>query len=85
MTAINKIPQLRVLGNLFARFIPVLNWLPAYRQVWLAGDITAGITTAIMLVPQAIAYAMLAGLPPETGLYASIILRKTDQDQGVRL
>ena len=35
--------------------------------------ITAGLTTAVMLIPQAMAYALLAGMPPETGLYASII------------
>jgi SulP family sulfate permease len=54
------------------RLVPILAWLPAYRRGDLPGDLTAGAITAIMLVPQAMAYALLAGLPPEVGLYASI-------------
>ena len=55
------------------RYIPIVGWLPAYRREYLAGDLMAGLVVAIMLVPQAMAYAMLAGLPPEVGLYASIV------------
>ncbi|BCE01555.1 SulP family inorganic anion transporter [Marinicellulosiphila megalodicopiae] len=44
-----------------------------YQKKWLAGDVIAGFTIAVMLVPQAMAYAMLAGLPPIIGLYASIV------------
>jgi len=47
-------------------------WLAGYRRENLAGDLTAGVVTAIILVPQAMAYALLAGLPPEIGLYASV-------------
>jgi len=53
-------------------FFPVLDWLPGYSRADLGGDINAGIITAIMLVPQSMAYALLAGLPPEMGLYSSI-------------
>lgn len=53
--------------------IPVLNWLFNYRRADLTGDVIAGLTVAVMLVPQSLAYALLAGLPPITGLYASII------------
>ncbi len=49
------------------------NWLLAYRKIDLSDDIIAGVITAILLVPQGMAYAVLAGLPPELGLYASII------------
>ncbi|NDJ84411.1 MAG: solute carrier 26 family protein [Chloroflexi bacterium] len=52
--------------------LPFLSWLANYRREDLLGDLLAGIIVAIMLVPQAMAYAMLAGLPPEVGLYASI-------------
>ncbi|MGE0668035.1 MAG: SulP family inorganic anion transporter [Sphingomonadales bacterium] len=55
-----------------SRFIPILTWGRAYSRRDLPGDLTAGLITAIMLVPQAMAYAMLAGLPPQVGLYASI-------------
>ena len=44
-----------------------------YQSKWLVGDIVAGLTVAVMLVPQAMAYALLAGLPPIIGLYASIV------------
>ncbi len=55
-----------------ARYVPILSWGRAYSARDLPGDLTAGLITAIMLVPQAMAYAMLAGLPPQIGLYASI-------------
>lgn len=47
--------------------------LSTYERAWLRQDVAAGLTTAVMLVPQAMAYAMLAGLPPIVGLYASTI------------
>lgn len=52
---------------------PILSWLPSYKKEWLAGDISAGITVGIMLIPQGMAYAMLAGLPPIYGLYAAVV------------
>jgi SulP family sulfate permease len=55
------------------RALPFLNWLWHYRRDDLTGDIMAGVIVAIMLVPQGMAYALLAGLPPEVGLYASIV------------
>lgn len=54
-------------------FFPILSWLKTYRRADFNGDLFAGIITAILLVPQGIAYALLAGLPPEFGLYASIL------------
>ncbi len=55
------------------RLLPILEWLPNYHRADLRGDLTAGLTTAVMLVPQGMAYAMLAGLPPIVGLYASVV------------
>lgn len=55
------------------RWIPILSWLPSYKSSFLKGDLTAGITVAVMLIPQGMAYAVLAGLPPVYGLYASTI------------
>lgn len=55
------------------RYMPSLQWLPSYKRENLRWDLLAGLTTAIMLVPQAMAYAMLAGLPPIVGLYSSIV------------
>lgn len=49
------------------------NWLRQYQRPWLSGDLTAGLIVTVMLIPQSLAYAMLAGLPPQIGLYASIL------------
>ena len=54
-------------------YIPILNWLPSYKKEFFKGDLVAGLTVGVMLIPQGMAYAMLAGLPPIYGLYASII------------
>ncbi|MCA9668596.1 MAG: solute carrier family 26 protein [Myxococcales bacterium] len=55
------------------RVLPAARWLRSYRREDLGGDISAGLTTAVMLIPQGMAYAMLAGLPPIVGLYASVL------------
>ncbi len=54
-------------------YIPILDWLPTYKKEFIKGDLSAGLTVGVMLIPQGMAYAMLAGLPPIYGLYASII------------
>lgn len=56
-----------------SKFFPFLTWLLHYRKADLKGDITAGLTVAVMLIPQGMAVAMLAGLPPIIGLYASVV------------
>lgn len=53
--------------------IPSINWLKNYNKNWLNGDISAGLTVGVMLIPQGMAYSMLAGLPPIYGLYAVTI------------
>ncbi len=55
------------------QFLPILTWAPQYDRTNLRSDIAAGITVGAMLVPQAMAYALLAGLPPEVGLYAATV------------
>lgn len=55
------------------RYLPILQWLPNYKKSYVSGDISAGLTVGIMLIPQGMAYAMIAGLPPVFGLYASLI------------
>lgn len=54
----------------FSKFIPALQWGRNYDKSWLKGDVFAGLTVGVMLIPQGMAYAMLAGLPPIHGLYA---------------
>lgn len=53
--------------------VPILHWLPNYQRVDFSSDLTAGIIVAIMLIPQGMAYALLAGLPPQMGLYAGLL------------
>jgi SulP family sulfate permease len=59
--------------SIWKRFFPIYLWLKNYSRADLNGDAFAGIITAILLVPQGIAYAMLAGLPAQLGLYASLL------------
>ncbi|NQV69413.1 MAG: sulfate permease [Pseudohongiella sp.] len=55
-----------------SRYLPILDWGRRYNKSKLMDDTVAAIIVAILLVPQALAYALVAGMPPETGLYASI-------------
>lgn len=55
------------------RILPAIRWLRTYRRSDLSGDLSAGLVVAVMLIPQGMAYAMLAGLPPVIGLYASTL------------
>ena len=52
---------------------PILDWLPNYKKTHFSGDLFAGLTVGVMLIPQGMAYAMLAGLPPIFGLYAAFV------------
>ncbi len=56
-----------------ARIVPAADWLRRYRGGELSADLVAAVIVTIMLIPQSLAYAMLAGLPPQVGLYASIL------------
>ena len=60
------------LSNL-SRYLPILSWGKTYNQLSLTNDLVAAVIVMIMLIPQSLAYAMLAGLPPQMGLYASIL------------
>lgn len=55
------------------RHIPVLDWSRTYSRQAFSNDMIAAVIVTIMLIPQSLAYALLAGLPPEAGLYASIV------------
>jgi high affinity sulfate transporter 1 len=59
-------------GNLWY-FLPITGWLPRYEPAWLPSDVIAGITLAAYAVPVSLAYAGLAGLPPQTGLYCYLL------------
>lgn len=51
----------------------IAEWLPKYNSQKLSGDVTAGLTTGVMFIPQGMAYAVIAGVPPIYGLYAGVI------------
>lgn len=55
------------------RYLPILDWGRRYDRRALANDLIAAVIVTIMLIPQSLAYALLAGLPPEAGIYASIV------------
>jgi len=55
------------------QIIPVFDWLPHYTNKQFNGDLSAGLTVGVMLIPQGMAYAMIAGLPPIYGLYAATL------------
>ena len=59
--------------TLLARYLPILQWGRTYNGSVLTNDLVAAVIVTIMLIPQSLAYALLAGLPPVVGLYASIL------------
>lgn len=61
------------MAMIIQKLFPALGWLQTYRRTDFRGDLSAGGIVAIMLIPQGMAYAMLAGLPPVYGLYASTL------------
>lgn len=56
-----------------SRYLPILDWGRTYDKNALSNDLIAAVIVTIMLIPQSLAYALLAGLPPEAGIYASIL------------
>ncbi len=63
--------HLKTLSGL-SRFIPILAWLPRYNRAWLVADIIAGLTLWGLVVPEGMAYAGIADLPPQAGLYTLV-------------
>ena len=54
------------------KIFPILDWILKYKPEYFKNDLVAGITVAILLIPQGMAYALIAGLPPVYGLYAAL-------------
>ena len=57
----------------WSRWLPILGWWPTYTRGQMTNDMMAAVIVTVMLIPQSLAYAMLAGLPPQVGLYASVL------------
>jgi high affinity sulfate transporter 1 len=60
-------------GSAWRRYLPPSNWLTHYQAAWLTSDFIAGVTLAAYAVPVALAYATLAGLPPQVGIYGYLL------------
>jgi sulfate permease, SulP family len=54
-------------------YLPIVDWLFSYQKEWLRPDIVAGLTTAAVVIPKAMAYATIAGLPVQVGLYTALV------------
>src|SRR5215813_1556653 len=59
-------------ASLFHRSLPILSWIPAYRREWLLSDVFAGLALWAVMVPEAMAYAGIVGVPPIMGLYTIV-------------
>jgi high affinity sulfate transporter 1 len=55
------------------KYLPILGWLPKYQSTWLRADLLAGVVAAAVVIPQAMAYASIAGLPVQVGLYVALV------------
>ena len=55
------------------KYFPILGWLPHYQAAWLRLDLVAGLTAGAVVIPQALAYATIAGLPVQVGLYVALV------------
>jgi high affinity sulfate transporter 1 len=67
-----KAARERESSMMISRYIPILSWLPRYDRSWLPLDVIAGLTLWGLVVPEAMAYAGIAGLPPQAGLYTLV-------------
>ena len=65
-----SLPELAVVGP---RRAPWLEWVRGYQRDWLAPDVVAGATAAAVVIPKALAYATIAGLPVQVGLYTALV------------
>ena len=59
--------------GILARYVPILHWMPHYNKAWLMGDIVAGLSVWALMVPQALGFAAICGVPVQYGLYAASI------------
>src|SRR5262245_29618739 len=59
--------------KIVAARIPALGWMPAYQKSWFKRDLVAGVTTASVVIPKAMAYATVAGLAVQVGLYTALL------------
>ena len=64
-------PTTSTRGGWLSRYLPIWAWLPAYQRSWLGLDVIAGLTVWVLVIPEAVAYAQIAGVPPQVVLAAA--------------
>ena len=65
---LNEILQGKRLGH----YVPIIGWARSYQRAWLRDDLVSGVVVGAVMIPVAMAYAQMAGVPPQMGLYAAI-------------
>ena len=60
-------------GKRLERYVPFVGWITAYQRVWLRDDLVSGVVVGMIMIPVAMAYAQMAGVPPQAGLYSAIV------------
>jgi SulP family sulfate permease len=55
------------------RYVPIIGWVRSYQQEWLRDDLVSGVIVGMIMIPVAMAYAQMAGVPPQAGLYSAIV------------
>ncbi|KAJ2379608.1 hypothetical protein IW150_000030 [Coemansia sp. RSA 2607] len=69
----NVVPSKQQVFDYAKSLFPILGWIYRYNWTWFLGDLVAGVTVGVVVIPQGMAYAKLAQLPPEFGLYSSFV------------
>ena len=73
MTTTDRVIDVKRQPNPLLRYFPILDWLPLYDRAWLRTDFIAGLTIVALLIPEGMAYAQIAGVPPQAAFYAAPI------------
>jgi high affinity sulfate transporter 1 len=60
-------------GKRLEKYVPLIGWITSYQRAWLRDDLVSGVVVGAIMVPVAMAYAQMAGVPPQAGLYSAII------------
>ena len=60
-------------GRRLEKYIPLIGWITTYQRAWLRDDVVSGVVVGLIMIPVAMAYAQMAGVPPQNGLYSAII------------
>src|SRR5512139_1439919 len=60
-------------GRRLEKYVPLIGWITTYQRAWLRDDVVSGVVVGLVMIPVAMAYAQMAGVPPQAGLYSAIL------------